>query len=141
MIKDLLGAMLLIVIAVLMIPAAIALFVWTCMYGAILLPVSVLCFMIWRAIKRKGWIPNTVVPEYATPIKPRVIRKPIMIKWQDKDIPLGVFIGSIISSVVMLPILILLMLFLVPPMWTALIIGFMLAKKTGTVVMNRRKAC
>jgi len=121
-----------IAVVVALIPSILILGVWTVAYGVLLVPLAFLAFMIYRVIKNKGWLGNTQPPDYATPCEPKEKKKPRMIKWQDKEIPLGVAIFSIITAIILTPTFIICLLFIFPPVVSACILGFMVCKKIGS---------
>jgi O-antigen/teichoic acid export membrane protein len=107
-------------------PAAILLFVWMAVYGVFLVPVVFVCWLIWRKVKDKNWMKPEPLPEDAVAAAALPPRKKIMIKWQGKEMPLGIFVASMISTIVLVPVFIFLLIFYIPPFWSVMIVGFCL---------------
>lgn len=126
--KDILGAIVIVAIALFLLPTVILFAIWLGVYGIIIVPIVGMMYLVWRFIKAKGWLNEGKPPAHAKPII-STPKKKRMVKWQGKEIPLGVFIFSMGLTVMMTPIIILLMLFYVPPLWTVLILGFVAGKK------------
>ena len=134
--KGLLGA----VLVILLIPLALVITIWGSILAIVLTPFAIVGFLIWRLIKAKGWIkPKVEIPKDAKPYVPPPPRKPIMVTWQGRKIPLGVFIFSAIMSIILLPIILFLIIFVIPPLWTILVLGFMSGRAIGK--KKRRRKC
>jgi hypothetical protein len=137
--KEFLQATLIIVLALVLLPSALVLGIYTLVYGLIILPILAIGFLIWRAIKRHREAKPYEIPENAVLWTPKPKRKPIMIKYQGKDIPLGVFIFSVILSLTMVPILLICLFFVFPPVISACIIGFMTCRVAGGLVGRKEQ--
>ena len=99
------------------------------------IPILAIGFIVWAVIKIKSWQPEKVViPKTAQTFVPRKKRKPFMVGYKGQKVPLGVFILSMIFSLVFGVILIALML-LVIPIWLDLliVIGFAIASRKKKV--------
>jgi len=80
-------------------------------YGLLLLPIVPVIFLAWLLFRKvKG--NKQVVTQPVT--RQTRIRKPITVKWGDKRIPLGVFIFSMILSILIFLVIIYLILFVIP---------------------------
>lgn len=122
--KDFWQVILILTLAICLLPSIIILGIWTAVYGMLLVPMIFAGYMIWRFIKAKGWLTNSVPPTYATTYTPAP-KKKRTIKWQGKEIPLGIAIFSIILAIVITPIFLICLLFVFPPIVSACILGFM----------------
>ena len=132
-------SILVLTLVICLLPSIFILGVWTTVYGMILVPMIFAGFMIWRFIKAKGWLTNSVPPAYATTHKPAP-KKKHMIKWKGKELPLGIFIASMITAVILTPILLVCLLVVFPPVISACIIGFFSCKAIGSMA-HKEKTC
>jgi hypothetical protein len=134
--KSALSGLLTVLVIILLLPSIIALFCWTAIYGVLLVPVLAIGYLIWRRINMKK--DTSPIPADAKEWVPKPPRKPIMIKWRGKEIPLGVFIFSIVLSIILVPIFILCLLFIFPPVLSACIIGFLACRKIDENVRKEK---
>jgi hypothetical protein len=87
---------------------------WLAALTPLLLVVVLVVLGIKGLIKHKV---ECVVPPDAKPAEPRQPRKPILIKWGGKKVPLGIFIFSFISSVFLVLLLIAALILWLPWYW------------------------
>lgn len=86
-------------------------------YGVLLLPIVPIIVVIWlvyRMIKKK--YPDTPIPEAAKP-KATKIKKPIMVKFNGKEMPLSMVILSVIISIIVFIIILYSIIFIIPIGW------------------------
>ena len=77
-------------------------FILVLVYAAIYryLPLILVAFVIWAWMKISSKTSEAVVPKTAKPIKPKKQRKPRMVKYHGKEIPLSVFIIGMVFAVI-----------------------------------------
>ena len=93
-------------------------------------PLIVAGWFIYWLLRKDGmesW--RKYIPKWEA--KPRKPRKPIMVKWDGKEVPLGVLIFSTIASIFLVVLLVFAILFWIPLWISILIIGFMVGKSIG----------
>ena len=138
--KDFVQVILIIACIIMLLPAALILGIWVAVYGVLLIPITILGILIWRAIKRRIEersqtidIPADALDHIPEPRKPR------MIKWQGKEIPLKVFILSMVMSVILVPIILFCLIFVFNPFVSACIIGFFACRKVGEAIQGKEQ--
>jgi hypothetical protein len=136
--KDFIQVILIIACVIMLLPAALILGVWVAFYGVLIIPVTILGILIWRAVKRRIKERNEPIQipidalDYIPAPRPQK-----MIKWQGKEVPLKVFILSLILSVILVPIILFCLIFVFNPFVSACIIGFFACRKASEVIQRK----
>ena len=97
------------------------------------IPILAIGFIVWAVIKIKSWQPEKVViPKTAQTFVPRKKRKPFMVGYKGQKMPLGVFILSMIFSLV-ISILLIAIVLAVFPWWLCILLILVV------IVQSRKK--
>jgi len=100
---------------IVLLPALIVLGLSLSMWAVLLSPFVLIGIGLFMLIKDR--LPHVPPPD-AKPAKPKVPRKPIMVTWDGRSVPLGVVIGSTIVTILS-TILVLIAILLWIPWWAS----------------------
>lgn len=126
---NILIACILVVVGIMLIPAALFLALWALVYGIAIIPALCVVFLIYRAIKGKLGLPEAIVPKNATSADITEVKTPWSVKWQGRDIPIGIFIISMTMACIITPILLVAFLVYIPFMYKIVLIGIAISLK------------
>jgi MFS family permease len=100
------------------------------------LPVVIICILLWatrkKIIKAIDHKPYSKEEVNKLLYREEIKKKPIMVKFGGKEIPLGVIFYGIISTIILVPVLIYLIVFIIPFWITCCILGSMCCRKIAT---------